>query len=465
MDNSKKTKKPLSKALKTFYGVGDCAFSLMTSVENYFFPFFLTNLAQFDLGLAALIQTITSGVDAAISWIYGAIIDGSKPMKWGRYRSWLIALPWIVPLLYALQFVKFGNNAINAVTIIIGFLASHMIWNIPYVANVSLITLAAQTPEDRSQLTATRGAWANMSRVLFPYVGIPMASFFAGIIGETNQYAATAFVLGVIMAVMYYAHFKMFDGYEDVDVVTDVKSKKADKMSGGDMLKSLFQNPPLLVLLIADVSKFLFNFLLGGIAVYYFTYVAQNAALLPTYIFIANILGVIGSYVSKNFAKTLSTRTAAIVFFVITAAVLIVAKLLWASVSVYVVIILLSIGQFSYGVNYSLIPALYADCVIYSEWKTGKKASGWIMGLQNLPLKVSILLRGLIISAVLASANFTPDIDPAQASDALKNAITNGFMLIPAIFSLVSAVLLVVGFKITREKVVEYQEEINSRTV
>ena len=198
---------------------------------------------------------------------------------------------------------------------------------------------------------------------------------------------------------------------------------------------------------------------------YYFTYVAQNPALLPTYIFIANILGVIGSYVSKNFSKVLSTRTAAIVFFVITAAVLIAAKLLWASVSVYVVIILLSIGQFSYGVNYSLIPALYADCVIYSEWKTGKKASGWIMGLQNLPLKVSILLRGLIISAVLASANFTPDIDPAQASDALKNAITNGFMLIPAIFSLVSAVLLVIGFKITREKVVEYQEEINSRTV
>ena len=35
--------KPLSKQLKIFYGVGDCAFSLMTAVESYYFNFFLTN--------------------------------------------------------------------------------------------------------------------------------------------------------------------------------------------------------------------------------------------------------------------------------------------------------------------------------------------------------------------------------------------------------------------------------------
>lgn len=464
MNSSNGTKKPLSNALKRFFGVGDCAFSLMTSVENYFFPFFLTNLAMFDVGLAAIIQTVTSGVDAAISWIYGAIIDSAKPMKWGRYRSWLVVLPWLVPFLYAFQFVKFGSNGLNAVVIIIAFLSSHIIWNIPYVANVSLISAVAQTPEDRSQLTATRGAWANLSRVLFPYVGIPMAAFFAGIIGETNKYAATAFVLGVIMAAMYYVHFRMFDGYEDdARTVKNPNAKKEDKLSGGDMAKALFQNIPLVILLIADVSKYLFNFLVGGIAVYYFTYVAQNPALMPVYLLIANVLGVIGSYVSKNFSKALSTRSAAIVFFVVMGGALVLARLLYASISVYVVIALLSVAQFSYAVNYSLMPALYADCVVYSEWKTGKKSSGWIMGLQNLPLKASILLRGLIISAVLASASFSADIIPAQASDALKGAIANGFTLIPALFSFISAILLIIGFNVTKEKILEYQLEIDQR--
>ena len=80
-------KKPLSKALKLFYGVGDCGFTLMSNVESYFFNFFLTNLASFDLGIVTAITTISSTVDACLSWIYGAILNSIKPKKWGRYRS------------------------------------------------------------------------------------------------------------------------------------------------------------------------------------------------------------------------------------------------------------------------------------------------------------------------------------------------------------------------------------------
>ncbi len=61
--------KPLSKALRYFYGVGDCGFSLMTNVESYFFNFFLTNLAQFSLATVTMITTVASTVDACLSWI------------------------------------------------------------------------------------------------------------------------------------------------------------------------------------------------------------------------------------------------------------------------------------------------------------------------------------------------------------------------------------------------------------
>ncbi len=38
---------------------------------------------------------------------------------------------------------------------------------------------------------------------------------FAGILGETNAYAATAFVFSALMAAGYYAHFRMTKGYEE----------------------------------------------------------------------------------------------------------------------------------------------------------------------------------------------------------------------------------------------------------
>ena len=301
---SSNNKKPLSKALKMFYGVGDCGFTLMSNVESYFFNYFLTNLAMFDLGIVTFITTVSSMVDACLSWIYGAILNSIKPKKWGRYRSWLILLPWIVPFLYAFQFIKVGDGLVSAVIVTVAAIASHVVWNFPYVANVSMISVAGATPDDRAQLSSTRAAWANFSKIIFSYVGVPLASVFAGVVGETNQYGAVAFVLAWVMVVLYFAHFKMFEGYEEVEVQDEQKTKKdTSKTSGMDLVRALLQNPPLIALMIADLSKWAFNFIVSGIALYYFTYVAKNAGLLTTYILLSNIFCVVGSYLAKSVSK------------------------------------------------------------------------------------------------------------------------------------------------------------------
>ena len=461
--------KPLSRALKLFYGVGDCGFTLMTNVETYYFNFFLTNLAQFPVAVATTIATIASFVDAGLSWIYGAILNSIKPKKWGRYRSWLALAPWIVPFLFAFQFIKVSENpTLSAVVVTVAAVISHVAWNLPYVANVSMIAVAGKTPEDRAQLASTRAAWANFSKIIFGFIAPPLASFLAGVIGETNQYGATAFCLAWVMVVLYFVHFKMFDGYEEVPTEEQLEAyKKAkaeadkDRTSGLDLIKALFNNPPLLILMLADLSKWAFNFVCGGIAVYYFTYVAQDAGMLATYILITNIACVIGSYLAKNISKVLSTRMTAILTFVFMAVVLFAARFMFTNM--WVVIVLCALAQFGYGIAYACTPALYADTIVYSEWKTGKNATGWISGLQNVPLKIGVLLRGIVIGAVLAAANFSADIDPAAATVELQEGICNGFMTIPAILLLVSAALLFFGFRITKDKVEQYQREIDAR--
>ena len=462
MGEEKQNKKGLSGALKKFYGVGDCGFTLMSNIESYYFSFFLTNLAQFSLPMVTFITTVSSTVDALLSWIYGAILNSIKPMKWGRYRSWLIAIPWLVPFLYAFQFVKIGDGILSAVIIIIAAIASHVAWNFAYVANVSMISVAGSTPEERSQLSSTRAAWANLSKVIFSYVGPGLAAFMAGIIGEVNQYGAAAFVLGCVMAVLYYAHFRMFDGYETVQPEKNAKTTAKDKTGGMDLIRALLQNPPLIALLIADLAKFMFNFVLMGVAAYYFSYIAGNSGMLPTYILVTNIFCVVGAYLSKTLSNKFSTRTTTIGVMAIQAVLLIVSFLFYNNVTL--VIVLMSVAMFGYGITYACTPALYGDTIVYSEWKTGKNAAGWISGLQNVPLKVSIMTRGIIISACLDMGNFSTDIDPAQAPEELKRAISIGFMIIPAIALIIAVVALLFGFKLTREKVNQYAAEIASRS-
>lgn len=458
---NKQPKKELSRALKWFYGVGDCGFSLMTNVETYFFNFFLTNLAKFAPATVTFITTAASIIDACLSWIYGAILNSIRPRRWGRYRSWLILLPWIVPFLFAFQFLKIGDGVLSVILIILATVVSHFVWNFPWVANVSMIAIAGKTPDDRAQLASTRSAWGNLSKVIFSYIGPPLAAIFAGLIGEKNQYAATAFVLGWIMVALYYAHFQMFDGYESVEVETASAKKSTDKTSGADLLRALVQNPPLIVLMLADLSKWMFNFVVNGVAVYYFTYIALDSKMLITYMLITNICCVIGSYLSKNLAKKLTTRTTTIASLGFMAVILVIANFMYANPTV--VIFLMSLAMFTYGIAYTCTPALYADTIIYSEWKTGKNATGWISGLQNLPLKVGVVFRGIVISACLALAAFNPEINPIDATIELKKGICLAFMIIPACALVIAAVLLAVGFKITKDKVEQYQAEILAR--
>lgn len=467
MSNKQTKKTGLSKSLKMFYGVGDFGFTLMSNIESYHFNFFLTNLAQFPLAMVTLITTIASTVDAVLSWMYGAILNSVKPMKWGRYRSWLVAIPWLVPFLYAFQFIKLGDGWVSAIVIIIAAIASHVAWNFAYVANVSMISVAGKTPEERSQLSSTRAAWANLSKVVFSYVGPGLAAVMAGLIGEVNQYGAAAFVLGCVMAVLYYAHFRMFDGYEEVQTGQETAGKaekKAakDKTGGMDLIRALLQNPPLIALLVADLAKFMFNFVLMGVATYYFTYVAGNEGMLAPYILVTNIFCVVGAYLSKALSNKFTTRTTTIGVMAIQAVLLIVSYVFYNNVTL--VIVLMSVAMFGYGITYACTPALYGDTIVYSEWKTGKNAAGWISGLQNVPLKVSIMTRGIIINACLAMGGFSAAINASEASEGLKNAISIGFMVIPAIALIIAVLALIFGFRLTKDKVNQYAAEIASRS-
>lgn len=473
-------KTELSTSLKWFYGIGDLGFTWMSNVETFYFNVFLTNIAGFSAATAGLISTVTSTVDACLSWIYGAILNSIKPLKWGRYRSWLVLLPWLVPFIYAFQFLKIGGDAAAPVIISIAFIVSHIVWNFGYVANVSMIAVAASNGEQRAQLASMRGTYNNLGGVLFSYV-FPFVTGLVAFVGQQNTYAAAAFIFGVLTALGYFAHFKMFDGYEVIEEAGS-SAPSRQKTSVGDIVRSL--NVQVVSLLIADLAKWMIKFVIAAVAAYYWEVVAGNAGMQPNYILATGIAGVIGAYAAQYIGKAVGNRMAMIISFVCMAVMLIIGYFMYNNATV--VFVLITLVNFFYGVSYASSPALYADAVIYSEWKTKKNAAGWISGLQNLPLKVAVMTRGIIVNACLAAGAFdqlkaalvgsvkkaaTPEAiaaaeqlasDPAKVEN-LKRAISMGFMLIPAIALIIGLVFLLFGYTLNKEKIAQYQAEIDQQ--
>lgn len=456
-DESRKSK-PLSTSLKYLFGVGDAGFSLMSNVETFYFMTFLTDIAGFSTVISGIINSVFSIVDACLSWIYGGILNGTKAKKWGRYRSWLILIPWVVPFLYAFQFIRISENEIlSAVVIIIASIASHAAWNIPYVANATLISVVGKTPEDRATLSSSRGTWNNIGSMLFSYLGLPLATFLANYVGEQNKFAAAAFCLGILMALGYFAHFKMTEGYEEIEN-QDAPGAKQNKVSISEMFRSLFQNPQLLVLMIADLAKWCVKFVTAAAAIYYFRDAMGDSGLMVPYSLCIALGATIGAFATRYLAKKLSNRTTTIVAYIGMAVFL---ALIWVFYdNAILVIVLMTIAQFFYGIAYAASPALYADTVVYATWKSGKNAAGWIMGLQNLPLKVGVFLRGTIVTACLTAVGWQSGV---LLEGSARQGMTIALGLVPAILCGVGALLLIFGYKLTREKVAQYQAEIDAK--
>jgi GPH family glycoside/pentoside/hexuronide:cation symporter len=454
--------KPISAKTRFWYGFGDCCFTLMSNVEIFFWNFFMTNIAMFATEVTATISLIVGLVDTGLSWIYGGIINAVKPGKFGRYRTWLVTLPWLVPFLYVIEFLKVGEGLVAYTIVTGGYIITHIVWNFPWVANATLVSVCGGTPEGRVALASSRATWNQLAGVAFSYIGPPLALVFAGIVGQNYQYALLAFILGLVMVFSYWVNFKVTDGYETVEKPEDIANKQSKtKSSGKDMAKALFQNSHLCFLILGDFPKYIIKFVTAAAAIYYFRYVAQNVGLLPQYILLSNIAAFAGGFIAAFLARRFTSRTTVIITYVIMSACCIFSFLMYQSI--WLVIILMSLVQMGYGICYACCSALYADAAVYAQWKSGADSRGWIMGLQNLPLKSGVIARAVILNGSLIAVGFDARIDPAQATESLKRGITAAFALVPGLFLCAGIFLILFGFRLTQEKVVQYQTEIDAK--
>lgn len=360
------------------------------------------------------------------------------------------------------MYVRIGtSDIVSTVFFFIFMLGGRFVHNWPYTANMSMISVVAKTPDDRVTMASSRATWNNISKFAWSYLGVPFLVILTSIFTEKYSYAVLSLIMSLLMVAGYWFHFWMTKGYEDTgeEERENVAKTKRAKTKPKDLIKALFTNPPLLCLMIADLAKWLFNFMVAGTVVYYFTYIALNKEMQASYMLIIAFCSVIGAFFSRYIGKKLSGRITVIVCYIVMAIALLVARVFYTSP--WTVVVLISVAQLGYGCCYSCSSALYADTAVYNEWKNGKNASGWIMGLQNIPLKVASTLKSALLTACLAIGGFSAKIAVDQASTAMKESICLALLIIPAVLLVIGAIVLFFGFRLTKEKLLNMQNEID----
>ena len=450
----------LKKTLLYTYGVPDMFFSMMISMEVYFFAIFLTDYAQFSLAVVGQILTITSVIDIVCALVGGVILQKVTLRFGGKYRSWfLIGPPLVVPLI-VLQFTKIGSDLTAALIIVFGFVASHLLFNVVVAASGSMLGRLSQFPEERTILSTSRAQGFSASGLIFAVTAVPMIAFFGAHTDEKTGYAITVAVYAFMMVLGYLYIFKMTAGKDPYDEKVLNPVKKESGPSVREMVGLVLRNPPLLYLSLVFLFVSSGFLIIAGMAAYYFTYVISKPALLTMFVLAISVARLIGTFAATWVGVKLGKRNSYWIF--ISLAAVGFASAWFARNDPWIFTLIFCLSTALASIAGSMNTALFTDTVVYGEWKTGQNIRAFTMGLMNFPIKIGVLIRSGVIAGGLMAIGFVANADPTPR---VIEGISAIMALAPAMAYAMAAIIFFFGYRIEDKDIVQMQEEIKARTV
>ncbi len=448
----------LNKSLLYTFGVGDLCFTLLVNMELYFFPAFLTDYAQFSLFVVTQILWITGVADIVCSLVAGIILQRVTLRFGGKYRSWLLVGPPIVAPLFILQFTKIGDDVIAAVIITAGFISSHLFWNVVFAATGSLVGTLSQNPDERTILSSSRAQGMSAAGLIFSVTALPMITFFAGHAGNITGYSITVAVYAILM-ILGYLYVYSITAARDAshDAATPV-SKEESRPSVMEIVRLVFGNPPLLMLIVAETFRNTSIFIITAFAFYYFGYVLKNSAFLSVFILAISVAALFGTFLAAWIGVKIGKRNTYWMSLVAATLCFVLANFLekttWSFTAIFSVAYMLAM------IAGAMNTALFADTVVYGEWRTGKNIQAFTMALLVLPIKVGVLLRSGVVAVGLTAIGFIANADPAQS---VVDGIHSIMIFSPAAASAIAAVVFYFGYRIEDRSVLKMQDEIAAK--
>ncbi len=434
--------KTLSIKEKIGYGLGDSASSIFYKLFTTFLLFFYTDVFGISAAAAGTMILVTRIWDAANDPIMGLIADRTST-RWGKFRPYLI---WIAVPFGIIGVLTFTTPDFSATgKLIYAYLTYTLLMMVYTAINVpysSLIGVMTSDSVERTSLASYRYFFAFAGGILVQATLLKLAKFY----GKGNdslgwQLSVASFaVIAVVLFLLTFLWTK-----ERVKPIQEKISSLKDD------LKDLLANRQWFIMVAVGIFTVIFNQLREGAAVYYlkyyiaessiqffgklihFDYQALTGILIPVWT-ASNILGVL---MATWLARTLGKKRAYTLFMIIS----VFASLLYYTVmpgNIYYLFFLQIIVGIAAGLPIPLMLAIFGDIVDFSEWKTGRRATGLIFSSISMSQKfgstLGIALTGFILAAFGYKAN--------QVSAETQTGIKLMMSVIPAIAAALSVLLL-----------------------
>jgi len=459
---------------KVGYGVGDTASNFYWQTFLNFLSYFYTDVFGLSAAAAGTMFLVVRVPDTCIDPLMGVIADRTHT-RWGHYRPYLLwgCLPMAllgVAMCTTPNLGAHGKLIYAYVTYSLIMLAYTFI-NIPYGALMGVIS---PNSLERTSVSSYRFVLAYGGLFMVQGLTIPMVKRF-GHGNDQRGFQLAMAVYGVLAIALFLVTF--FSTHERVPTA----HRPGDALK--DDLRDLLKNVPWVMVCFIGVFAVFFISLRMGAILYYFKYcVVQpgqlyhcNYSLLGYHVKAAlgpealaswfMVIGTVGVIFGAAMARPLSTllggKRRAYIILMTTASILTVLFYYVPLSNIPLIFVTHIAISTLFAPTSPLLWAFYADTADYSEWKTGRRATGLVFSAASFSQKLGWAAGSSLFLWLIGYVGFKANVaQPLHVQTGIRCMMS----FFPAIVGFLSAAA-VLFYKLDDSTMVEIEKDLKQRRV
>lgn len=449
---------------KIGYGFGDAASSMFWKIFTVYLAIFYTDVFGIPAAAVGTMFLVTRIWDTANDPLMGILGDRTKT-RWGKFRPYLlwVAVPFAIigVLLFTTPDLDLNGKIVYAYISYTLMMMAYTAINVPYA---SLLGVMTANGNERTSFASYRMIFAFGGSLLVFAIFQPMVDLFSGMVPVSTAYQLTMVVIGLIAVGFFLMTFSWTR-----ERITPPKDQQNNLK---DDLRNLGKNFPWFVLLGAGVATLIFNSVRDGVAMYYFKYyisddiTSESAvtfsmmtfAYSSFYLLLGQATNMIGVIMAKPVSAYLGKRKT-FMYAMFGAAVLSIFFNFVTREHLFLIYLLQALISFCAGIIFPLLWSMYADTADYSQWQTGRRATGLVFSASSMTQKLGWTLGGSITMWLLALYGFQANVE--QAPETIKG-IKYMMSYVPGVAALLSG-LFMIFYTLSDKKMEEIIADLDTR--
>lgn len=393
----------ISLKTKISYGTGALGKDFAVSIIYVYLMFYFTDVAGLSAAFVGTLFLVARIVDAVTDPMMGMVVDNTRT-RFGKFRPWII-IGTVVNSLFLVA--VFSSHMLQGPWLYVYASVTYILWGITYtimdIPYWSMIPALSSERPEREKLVVWPRIFASVAWWLMGTWGL----WAIGILGDGEK--GTGFLLLTVVITVFFL-------FSSTVTVFNVKEKvktrmTADKFTLADVKEILSKNDQLKALFGCVLFFNVAVHLIGGFAIYYFTYAIGKEELFQVFMFASGAAEILGVFVFPKLCQVLPRKVMwvlACVFPVICCIVLGGAALIAPENSLLIGVAGAAL-KFGFGIANGLATVMLADVVDYGEHKTGKRSESVIFSVQTLLVKGAGALAGFFTGVGLSLVGYIPN--------------------------------------------------------